>query len=163
MDNFFKSICFLLVIFLSFLSCKNDAVSEKKHHTKPSPAIPELLKNDAITSEHLIKLSANLDSFSVIIESIADGIDEIGIKDIKKPSVIEKVQLMSLMLPYIPPAMALIKDLQKLDTISERIKDTLPEEKRNAFLAFENTYKLRFDSLNMRFKQYLSNDSTTVK
>lgn len=163
MNYIYKSIWLLLLITQLLLSCKSDNTSETKHAAKAPPAIPELLKNDAATSEHLTKLSLNLDSFSVIIESIADGMDEIGIKDIKKPSIIEKVQLMSLMLPYIQPAMGLIKDLQQLDTISERIKDTLPEEKLKAFKDFENTYKLRFDSLNMRFKQYLSNDSTSIK
>jgi len=159
MYKYIKCFFFIFVAVLA-LSCSNSEPEETKIYKKNPPAIPALLKNDTLTVEHLVKLSENLDSFSVIIETIADGIDDIGIKDIKKPGVVEKLQLMSLMLPLIPPAMGLITDLQKLDTLSERIKDTMPEEKRKAFEDFENIYKLRFDSLNLRFKQYLANDST---
>ena len=157
MKRYIKISIFILTIIL-FSSCRNDDKKSEKSYIKVNAEIPELLKKDTIIAIHLHDLSENLDNFAIIVEEIADGIDEIGMKDIKKPSLVEKLKFMSLIVPKIEPAMQVVKQLQKLEIISEQIKDTLPQEKKMAFESFEGLYKVRFDSLNVRFKKYIENN-----
>jgi len=151
---------FIFILVFSFTSCSNDEKSKTSEIKKPVVVnIPDVLKKDTIISKHLSELSQNLGDFSVIVENVADGLDAIGIKDIKNPSLFEKMQLMKIVLPKVEPAMKLVRNIQQLDIISEKIKDTLPQDKKNAFIAFERVFKNKFDTLNNRFKQYLTKDN----
>jgi len=156
-----KYINFIILIFsvLLLTDCKNDNPKTEKEYTKINAEIPDLLKNDTAIVIHLNELSENLDNFAIIVEEIADGIDDIGFKDIKKPNLVEKLKFMSLIMPKVEPAMKLVKNLQELEKVSEHIKDTLPDNKKNAFQSFEDIYKARFDSLNVRFKKYIENNN----
>lgn len=143
-------------LFLLLFACKSDGVSnDSDKHKKSEIEIPEVLKRDTSISKHLSDLSSNLDEFAFIIEDIADGIDAIGIKDIKKPSITEKLQLMKILMPKVNPIMEKVEKIQKLDIISETIKDTLAEDKKIAFEAFEEKFKQKFDTLQNRFQSYM--------
>jgi len=151
---------FLFIVLCLFSTCKSDDNHKAQAiKNKVVVEIPKEFRNDTIISNHLLKLSNNLEDFSQVIENIADGIDAIGIKDIRKPSVFEKLQLMKILLPKVEPAMKQIRNIQQLDVISERIKDTLPSEKKKSFMAFEDKFKKKFDALYNRFSQYMKNDN----
>ena len=148
------------ILFLCLISaCKNDP---KKEEIKPKKTtiveIPDVFKSDTVISKHLTALSNNLDEFSVIIEGLANEIDALGIKNLNKPGVLEKLQLMKIILPKTEPVIKLVGNIQELDKTSERIKDTLPLEKKNAFVAFEKSFQSKFDTLNLRFKKYAVTD-----
>lgn len=156
-----KKLFVIISIFVFFLSaCVND---ERKNEPIANDttivAIPDVFKNDSITTKHLTELSNNLENFSSIIEDLADEIDALGIKDLKKPGVLEKLQLMKIILPKTEPIVKLVNNIQLLDKKSEKIKDTLSTEKKIAFESFEESFKNKFDTLNLRFKKYAATEN----
>lgn len=156
-----RNLFIFTVLFLCFITaCNNEPKEAAAIPTKKTVVvIPEIFKKDTVISKHLTALSNNLDDFSAIIEGLANEIDALGIKDLSKPGVFEKLQLMKIVLPKTEPVLKLVGNIQQLDKVSEKIKDTLPLDKKDAFIAFEKKFQNKFDTLNLRFKKYTTTDN----
>lgn len=152
---------FILCTLLSFIlqSCTSEKKQDNAQREKTIIPVPEVFEKDTAIARHMTDLSENLDAFAIMVEDMADEIEALQIKDIKKPGITERLRLMQIVLPRVSPMMETVEKLQKLAQESETIKDTLSEERLNAFNNFEQAFKGRFDTLNLRFRSYLSEDT----
>ncbi len=145
-----------IIVLFVFVACSyEDNNVEKKHKSYESVKFPKAFNNDEAIMSHLHKLSENLEQFSEIMENIVDDLVAQGINYDEEPTLRQKIAILRIITPQVQPVAQIVSNIYKLDEVSKSIKDTLPEEKLNAFLAFEQQYTERFENLNKRFEQYM--------
>ncbi len=150
------TLSFIIIVLL--ISCQSHKAEEKNEAQSRSPfiPIPEVFDNETLIAKHLVELSENLDAFASIMEDIANDFEAININMSEEPSLRQKLRITRVVMPKIQPVMDIVSNINKLDKTSQSIKDTLSKDKLIAYRDFEKAYNERFENLNKRFEDFLS-------